>query len=71
MTGRKRERRQAASEHEPRREPAAEERYGPDWEPSGPEWAPPSATEPAKPGDPPIEHPLGQRSRHGDRLPED
>jgi hypothetical protein len=71
MTGRRRGRGPAAPERERRREPAAEEHHGPDWEPSGPEWAPPTVPEPAKAGDPPLEHPLGERSRHGGPLPED
>ncbi len=65
--------------------------HGPDWEPSGPEWAPPAKPPgdkptgpeqpakkddeegaPAKAGDPPIEQPFGERSRHegsGERSP--
>jgi hypothetical protein len=69
------------SERDPGEDGKAKKHHGPDWEHGAPEWAPSGekppephepprkgddeGTGPAKVGDPPIEEPFGERSRHG------
>jgi hypothetical protein len=68
-------------ERDPADDGKAKKHHGPDWEHGAPEWVPPGeksperhepakkgvdeGSGPAKVGDPPIEEPFGERSRHG------